>query len=106
MDIDSERYLRTGKLLTDEDIAFIGKIEAMLFGAVGDARVEPGVLEKGILLKMRTTFDQYINHRPSKAWQPYRPLKWEMNFDIIFLGRTPRTSTSALGRVLKGVSDE
>ena len=85
MDLGSDRYLRTGELLTEEDIAFMRQHQAVYFGAIGDPRVAPGVLEKGILIKMRTTFDQYVNMRPSKAWHPYTPLKGEKNFDILFL---------------------
>jgi 3-isopropylmalate dehydrogenase len=102
MDLGSDRYLRTGELLTDEDIAFIDKHQAVLFGAIGDPRVAPGVLEKGILIKMRTTFDQYINLRPSKAWHPYTPLKSEKNFDIIFLRENTEDFYMGAGGVLKG----
>ena len=56
MDIGSDRYLRTGELLTDEDISFMKKHDAIYFGAIGDPKVPPGVLEKGILIAMRTLF--------------------------------------------------
>ena len=85
LDIGSERYLRTGELLTENDIDDLRKHDAIYFGAIGDPRVAPGILEKGILISMRTTFDQYVNTRPSKAWHPYTPLKEEKDFDIIFL---------------------
>ncbi len=106
MDLGSDRYLRTGELLTDEDIAFIGKHQAVFFGAIGDPRVAPGVLEKGILIKMRTTFDQYINLRPSKAWHPYTPLKTEKNFNIIFLRENTEDFYMGAGGVLKGTNAE
>ena len=64
-DINSERYLRTGKLLTQDDIDQLRKYDAIFLGAIGDDRVPPGVLEKGILLNARFTFDQYVNHRPA-----------------------------------------
>lgn len=85
VDIGSERYLRTGELLTDEDIAFLKSKDAIYFGAIGDPRVAPGVLEQGILLKMRAVFDQYINLRPVTSWFPLVPLKREVPFDIHFL---------------------
>ena len=84
-DIGSDRYLRTGELLTDEDVAALKRKDAIYFGAIGDPRVAPGVLEQGILLKMRAVFDQYINLRPVTSWFPLVPLKREVPFDIHFL---------------------
>jgi len=84
-DIGSERYLKTGELLTQEDIDDLKKKDAIYFGAIGDPRVKPGVLEQGILLKMRAVFDQYINLRPVTSWFPFVPLKREVPFDIHFL---------------------
>jgi 3-isopropylmalate dehydrogenase len=104
MDLGSDRYLRTGELLTEEDIEFIGKHQAVYFGAIGDPRVPPGVLEKGILIAMRTTFDQYVNMRPSKAWHPYTPLKEEKNFDIIFLRENTEDFYMGAGGVLRGTN--
>jgi len=84
-DIGSERYLRTGELITEEDFDDLGKKDAIYFGAIGDPRVKPGVLEKGILLNMRARFDQYINLRPVTSWHPFVPLKKHFDFDICFL---------------------
>lgn len=84
-DIGSDRYLRTGELLTDEDVAALKRKDAIYFGAIGDPRVKPGILEQGILLKMRAVFDQYINLRPVTSWFPLVPLKREVPFDIHFL---------------------
>ena len=50
LDIGSERYLRTGELLTENDIDDLRKHDAIYFGAIGDPRVAPGILEKGILI--------------------------------------------------------
>ncbi len=83
--IGSERYLRTGELLTDEDVSLLRSKDAIYFGAIGDPRVAPGVLEQGILLRMRAVFDQYINLRPVTSWFPLVPLKREVPFDIHFL---------------------
>ncbi len=85
VDIGSDRYLRTGELLTDEDIALLKSKDAIYFGAIGDSRVAPGILEQGILLRMRSVFDQYINLRPVTSWFPLVPLKREIPFDIHFL---------------------
>jgi 3-isopropylmalate dehydrogenase len=84
-DIGSERYLRTGELLTEDDIYGLEKKDAIYFGAIGDPRIKPGVLEQGILLNMRSRFDQYINLRPVTSWHPFVPLKKHFDFDICFL---------------------
>ena len=84
-DIGSERYLRTGELITEEDFDDLGKKDAIYFGAIGDPKVRPGILEKGILLNMRARFDQYINLRPVTSWHPFVPLKKHFDFDICFL---------------------
>ncbi|MDD1653986.1 MAG: 3-isopropylmalate dehydrogenase [Methanomicrobiales archaeon] len=63
-DIGAERYLATGELLTDEDLDSLASMRAVYFGAIGDERVPPGILEKGILLRMRFALDLYVNLRP------------------------------------------
>jgi 3-isopropylmalate dehydrogenase len=63
-DIGAERYLADGTLLTHDDLAELKKFRAIYFGAIGDERVKPGVLEKGILLALRFHFDLYVNLRP------------------------------------------
>jgi 3-isopropylmalate dehydrogenase len=65
-DIGADRYLATGRLLTEDDLRELGKFNAIYFGAIGDDRVKPGILEKGILLALRFHFDQYVNLRPIK----------------------------------------
>ncbi|MBR7153301.1 MAG: isocitrate/isopropylmalate dehydrogenase family protein [Candidatus Methanomethylophilaceae archaeon] len=85
MDIGSDRYLATGELLTEQDIATMRSKDAVYFGAIGDPRVKPGIMEQGVLLKMRAVFDQYINLRPVTSWFPLVPLKREVDFDIHFL---------------------
>jgi len=65
-DIGADRYLSTGELVTEEDLKELKGYKAIYFGAIGDPRVNPGILEKGILLNLRFYFDQYINLRPVK----------------------------------------
>lgn len=65
-DFGAERYLDTGELLTEDDLKDLSEFRAIYFGAIGDDRVEPGILEKGILLTIRFNFDQFINLRPIK----------------------------------------
>lgn len=64
LDVGAERYLSTGKLLTDADLQTIGECDALLFGAIGDPRVPDGVLERGVLLRLRKELDLYVNLRP------------------------------------------
>jgi len=85
MEIGANRYLRDGELLTEDDMEMLGSRDAIYFGAIGDPRVPPGLLEGGILLAMRTRFDQFVNHRPVRSWHPFTPLKSEQDFDIDFL---------------------
>ena len=63
-DLGGARYLRTGEVLTDETLAELRTHDAILLGAVGTPDVPPGVLERGLLLKMRFELDLYVNLRP------------------------------------------
>jgi len=75
-DFGGERYLKTGKILEDEDIQELKKYSAIYLGAVGHPEVKPGILETGLLLKLRFSFDQYINLRPVKLYNAdFCPLK-------------------------------
>ncbi|MEA2460288.1 MAG: 3-isopropylmalate dehydrogenase [Actinomycetota bacterium] len=64
IDAGAERYLRTGDVLPDEHLEAIAGCDALLLGAVGDPRVPDGVLERGILLRLRKELDLYVNVRP------------------------------------------
>ncbi len=63
-DFGGERYLRTGETLPDGAIDELRQHDAILLGAIGHPSVKPGILEKGILLRIRFELDQYINLRP------------------------------------------
>ena len=65
-DLGGERYLSTGEVLPEEVMAELDTADAILLGAVGTPDVPPGVLERGLLLKLRFAFDQYVNLRPVK----------------------------------------
>jgi 3-isopropylmalate dehydrogenase len=67
-DIGGDRYLRTGELITDTEMDELSTMDAIYLGAVGHPEVAPGVLEHGILLRLRFEFDQYINLRPVKLY--------------------------------------
>jgi 3-isopropylmalate dehydrogenase len=64
LEVSADRYLDTGELLTDEDFAEIGSSDALLFGAIGDPRVPDGILERGVILRLRKELDLYVNLRP------------------------------------------
>jgi len=67
-DLGAARYTRTGEVLPDSVLAELAGHDAILLGAVGDPSVPPGVLERGLLLRLRFEFDQYVNLRPSRLW--------------------------------------
>jgi 3-isopropylmalate dehydrogenase len=64
--LGGQHYLRTGEVLPDPVLAELRKSDAILLGAVGTPEVPPGVLERGLLLRLRFELDLYINLRPSK----------------------------------------
>ncbi|NLD75724.1 MAG: 3-isopropylmalate dehydrogenase, partial [Acidimicrobiales bacterium] len=63
-DLSGARYLRDGTVLPDETLEEIRSFDAILLGAVGTPEVPPGVIERGLLLKMRFALDQFVNLRP------------------------------------------
>jgi 3-isopropylmalate dehydrogenase len=85
-DFGGERYLETGKILEDKDIAELKKYSAIFLGAIGHPGVKPGILETGILLKLRFSLDQYINLRPVKLYNAeFCPLKDKKPEDVDFV---------------------
>ncbi len=67
-DFGGDRYLRTGEILPETAVDEMRKFHAMYLGAIGHPGVKPGILEKGILLRLRFELDQYINLRPVKLY--------------------------------------
>ena len=67
-DLGASRYLKTGETLPDSVIDELRKFDAILLGAVGDPKVAPGILERGLLLKLRFVLDHYVNLRPVKLF--------------------------------------
>lgn len=63
-DLGGERYKRTGEILPDSVVAELRGFDAIYLGAIGHPDVKPGILEKGLLLRLRFELDQYINLRP------------------------------------------
>src|SRR5665811_1219236 len=68
MDLGARRWHATGETLTAEDLATIRRHDAILLGAIGDPGVPSGVLERGLLLKLRFELDHYVNLRPSRLY--------------------------------------
>jgi 3-isopropylmalate dehydrogenase len=81
----AEHYLKTGELMPDSALKEIQDLDSIYFGAIGDPRIKPGILENEILLKIRFYFDQYINLRPIKLYKGVPcPLKDKKPEDINF----------------------
>ncbi|MCG8431601.1 MAG: 3-isopropylmalate dehydrogenase [Candidatus Omnitrophica bacterium] len=85
-DFGGERYLKTQKTIEDGDIAELKGYCAIYLGAIGHPGVKPGILETGILLRLRFALDQYINLRPVKLYNPaFCPLKDKKPEDVDFV---------------------
>ncbi len=85
-DLGGELYKKTGKALPDEVFESIKRCQAIYLGAIGHPDVLPGVLEKGILLRLRFELDQYVNLRPVKLYPGVEiPLKDKGPEDIDFV---------------------
>ncbi len=67
-DLGARRWHATGDTLTDEDLAALRRHDVILLGAVGDPSVPSGVLERGLLLRLRFELDHYVNLRPSRLY--------------------------------------
>jgi 3-isopropylmalate dehydrogenase len=69
-DLGGARYLRDGEILSDATLDALRRFDAILLGAVGTPEVPPGVIERGLLLKMRFELDLYVNQRPFVGTAP------------------------------------
>jgi len=102
----AEHYLTTGELVSPETLSELGRYKAIYFGASGDDRVPPGVLEKGIVLAIRFHFDQFINLRPVKLLPGVEtPLRGKTPKDIDFVVVRENTEDFYIGvggRVRRG----
>jgi len=109
-DFGGERYLRTGEVLPDSASTELRKFPAILLGAIGHPDVKPGILEKGILLRMRFEMEQYINLRPVKLYdERFCPLKDKKPEHIDFVVVRENNEglyTGAGGFVFKGTPNE
>ncbi|AJZ82899.1 3-isopropylmalate dehydrogenase [Streptomyces antimycoticus] len=83
-DLGAQRWHATGETLPDADLESLKNHDAILLGAIGDPSVPSGVLERGLLLKLRFAFDHYVNLRPSKLF-PNTPTPLAGRPDIDFV---------------------
>jgi len=109
-DLGGERYKRTGEILPDSVLAELRKLDAIYLGAIGHPDVKPGILEKGLLLRLRFELDQYINLRPIKLYPGIDcPLKdkgpKEIDF-VVVRENTEGLYTGTGGFLKKGTKDE
>ena len=109
-DLGGERYKRTGEILPDPVLAELRQFKAIYLGAIGHPDVKPGILEKGLLLRLRFELDQYINLRPVKLYPNVDcPLKNKKPEDIDFVVVRENTEglyTGSGGFLKKGTPDE
>jgi len=109
-DFGGERYLKTGEVLPETAVSDLRQFDAIFLGAIGHPDVKPGILEKGILLKLRFELDQYINLRPVKLYPNVEtPLKDKKPEDIDFVVVRENSEglyTGSGGVLKKGTPDE
>lgn len=104
----ADHYLETGELISEDALKELSRYRAIYFGAIGDERIKPGILEKGILLAIRFYFDEYVNLRPVKLLEgAWTPLKDKTPEDIDFVVVRENTEDFYIGiggRAKKGKS--
>ncbi|HVM60309.1 MAG TPA: 3-isopropylmalate dehydrogenase [Verrucomicrobiae bacterium] len=109
-DFGGARYLRTKEILPDNAVSELRKFPVILLGAIGHPDVKPGILEKGILLRLRFEMEQYINLRPVKLYdERFCPLKdkgpAEIDF-VVIRENNEGLYTGSGGFVFKGTPQE
>jgi len=108
--IGGDHYLKTGEILPDDVVESLSESDAIYIGAIGHPDVKPGILEKGLLLNLRSLLDQYINLRPVKLYEGVdTPLKNKKPEDIDFVivrENTEGLYAGAGGCLKRGTLDE
>ncbi len=105
-----EHYTKTGEILPDHVVAELRGADSIFLGAIGHPDVKPGILEKGLLLRLRFDLDQYINLRPVKLYEGVTtPLanKGPEDIDFVVVRENSEGLYAGAGGVLKrGTPDE
>ena len=109
-DVGGARYLKTGETLPESVLKALRTVDAIYLGAIGHPDVKPGILEQGILLRLRFALDQYINLRPVKlypgVWTPLRD-KGPEDIDFVVVRENTEGLYAGVGGFLrKGTADE
>jgi 3-isopropylmalate dehydrogenase len=108
--VGGDRYLKTGETISETELNDLRKTDAIYLGAIGHPEVVPGILEKGILLRIRFELDQYVNLRPVKLYPNVdTPLKDKGPKEIDFLVVRENTEGAYIGAggfFKKGTPDE
>jgi 3-isopropylmalate dehydrogenase len=106
----SDHYLATGGLLSEADLETLRGFDAILLGAIGDPRLPPGLVERGVIAAMRFGLDLYINLRPIKLYAEHLcPLKGKTPADVdmvVVRENTEDLYTGIGGYFKKGTPDE
>jgi 3-isopropylmalate dehydrogenase len=109
-DFGGQRYRKTGEILPDSALKELKTVDAIYLGAIGDPEVKPGILERGLLLKLRFSLDQYINLRPVKLYPGvWTPLKDKGPEEIDFVVVRENTEGLYVGEgefINKGTENE
>ena len=107
-ELGAKHWHKTGEVLTDSVMADLAKADVILLGAVGDPTVPSGVLERGLLLKIRFAFDHYINLRPAKLHPGVKsPLANSDSIDFVVVREgTEGPYVGAGGVLAHGTKDE
>ena len=106
-DLGAERYLRDGAILPEEEEERIKKTDAILLGAVGDPRIKAGILERGLLLKLRFDLDQYVNLRPSKLYKGVTsPLANPGDIDFVVVREGTEGLYSGMGGYIRSGTEQ
>jgi 3-isopropylmalate dehydrogenase len=102
-DLGGSRYLRDGEVLSDSTLDELRRFDAILLGAVGTPAVPPGLIERGLLLKMRFELDLYVNRRPFVGTAP--GLSQAHDF-VVIRENTEGPYTGEGGVLRKGTANE
>ena len=99
-DLGAARWQRTGELLPDSVLDEFRRHDAILLGAVGDPTVPAGILERGLLLKLRFELDHHVNLRPARLFDGVRsPLAAPGEIDMLCIREGTEGSPTAPSRI-------